>query len=76
MSTCSWPSGAAIKNVSEKEAISIYMSHVSAATLLQLTVPLNHKTILPSYVSKHTRTETYIHAEKDVFEHVTSYCCI
>lgn len=63
--TSAWPrpSGAAIKNVSERETISIYMSHVSAATLLRLTVPINHKTILPSYVLKRTLKPTYMQKE-------------
>lgn len=78
-----WPSGATIKNVSEKKTISIYMSHVSAATLLRLTVPFNHKTILPSYVlqrthtySNTTRWDTYMQKETHAgrtYEHVTSY---
>ena len=54
-----WPSGAAINNMSKRYTISVYMSHVSAATLLRLTVPFNHKTILPSYVSKHTHTKMH-----------------
>lgn len=66
-----WPSGAAIKNVSEKETISIYVSRVCAATRLRLTVPFNHKTVLPSYVLKHTHSQTHwnTHAERDA-------CCL
>lgn len=61
-----WPSGASIKNMSEKETISIYMSHVCAAATLYDWLSHSAIKLYSLHMCGNTRTHMHTHV---------SFCC-